>query len=202
MVYVMNRDDYLAHHGILGMKWGKRQGPPYPLDGKQHSAAEKKAGWQKSINRGTKTYDNNSPTYESDKQRDKRISRNVQNAYVNIKKHAGKYEAIAKREQKGKKISEKQKVMQIERKKILDAAIKQIDKETIAKGQEFVNKAMSKRQTRDCIVGSVAATVMYNAGLAAMVAVGVPVPKLPKVIPIPDIKAAKATKYIRENRSY
>ena len=24
-------DQYLAHHGIKGMKWGKRNGPPYPL---------------------------------------------------------------------------------------------------------------------------------------------------------------------------
>ena len=44
-------DDYLAHHGVLGQKWGKRNGPPYPLDEKSHSAAEKKAGWRKSLNR-------------------------------------------------------------------------------------------------------------------------------------------------------
>lgn len=25
-------NNYLAHHGTLGMKWGKRNGPPYPLD--------------------------------------------------------------------------------------------------------------------------------------------------------------------------
>lgn len=35
-------NEYLAHHGILGQKWGKKNGPPYPLDAEDHSAAEKK----------------------------------------------------------------------------------------------------------------------------------------------------------------
>ena len=39
----------LKHHGILGQKWGKRNGPPYPLDASDHSASEKKAGWRKSL---------------------------------------------------------------------------------------------------------------------------------------------------------
>ena len=34
--------NYLEHHVILGMKWGHRNGPPYPLDGSQKSTAEKK----------------------------------------------------------------------------------------------------------------------------------------------------------------
>ena len=44
----------LAHHGILGQKWGKRNGPPYPLDVQDHSASEKKAGWRKSLTRPDK----------------------------------------------------------------------------------------------------------------------------------------------------
>jgi hypothetical protein len=40
---------YLEHSGILGMKWGHRNGPPYPLGAGDHSAAEKKAGWRKSL---------------------------------------------------------------------------------------------------------------------------------------------------------
>ena len=39
----------LSHHGILGQKWGKRNGPPYPLDAGDHSTSEKKAGWKKSL---------------------------------------------------------------------------------------------------------------------------------------------------------
>lgn len=44
------RMDELYHHGILGQRWGKQNGPPYPLKSSDHSASEKKAGWRKSLN--------------------------------------------------------------------------------------------------------------------------------------------------------
>lgn len=46
-------DDYLEHHGIMGQKWGVRH-DHYPLDAFEHTASEKKAGYKKSIDGGTK----------------------------------------------------------------------------------------------------------------------------------------------------
>ena len=47
--YAVNTSNTLQHHGILGQRWGKRNGPPYPLSGGAHSQKEKK--------HGTKGYD-------------------------------------------------------------------------------------------------------------------------------------------------
>lgn len=46
-------EEYLAHHGIMGQKWGKRNGPPYPLGSEAHSAAEEKAHWRTSLASGS-----------------------------------------------------------------------------------------------------------------------------------------------------
>lgn len=58
MIVVTRSDEYLKHHGILGMKWGKKNGPPYPLGASDHSTSEKKAGWRKSLDKGPDDSDN------------------------------------------------------------------------------------------------------------------------------------------------
>lgn len=35
-------EEHLEHHGIHGMKWGHKNGPPYPLRASQKSSTEKK----------------------------------------------------------------------------------------------------------------------------------------------------------------
>lgn len=45
---------YLEHHGILGQKWGHKNGPPYPIDPADHSKSEKTAGWRASLSRKSK----------------------------------------------------------------------------------------------------------------------------------------------------
>lgn len=36
----VSNSSYLSHHGIRGQKWGKKNGPPYPLGGGDYSAEE------------------------------------------------------------------------------------------------------------------------------------------------------------------
>lgn len=52
--------NYLSHHGILGQKWGRKNGPPYPLDASDHSSSERKAGWRKSLSDNKKENESSS----------------------------------------------------------------------------------------------------------------------------------------------
>lgn len=51
-------DKYLTHHGILGQKWGKQNGPPYPLNPANRSSVEKKKNGSKHTESGLAAYKN------------------------------------------------------------------------------------------------------------------------------------------------
>lgn len=49
---IRTNEDYLAHHGILGQKWGVKNGPPYPLSGGDYTRLEKeKIGRERRLNK-------------------------------------------------------------------------------------------------------------------------------------------------------
>lgn len=64
----------LYHHGILGQKWGRMQGPPYPLGSGDHSALEKKEGYKKSLGggRNEKLYDRHEKSSNTKPEKKKR----------------------------------------------------------------------------------------------------------------------------------
>lgn len=48
-IYLLQRDLELYHHGIAGQRWGKRNGPPYPLNSSTKSSSELKAKTKKTL---------------------------------------------------------------------------------------------------------------------------------------------------------
>lgn len=97
--YYGNNDwrDYLAHHGILGQKWGKRNGPPYPLDGSDHSASEKKAGWRKSLGGGESSSVRKKRRYitKETKRASKRYDKEIRKSDKEVTRAGKKYEKAA-----------------------------------------------------------------------------------------------------------
>ena len=53
--------NYISHHGILGMHWGRRNGPPYPLNSKISTGKRLKTTF---VSGSSKTQDKSSPYYQ------------------------------------------------------------------------------------------------------------------------------------------
>lgn len=72
--------DYLKHEGISGMKWGVRNGPPYPLSAKRMSKAEKRAGnivskWAAKSEQSISKANDKIKSAKNDKQKQKAIAK-------------------------------------------------------------------------------------------------------------------------------
>ena len=94
--------NYLMHHGILGQKWGKRNGPPYPLGASDHSASEKKAGWRKSL-------ENKREMKKAKKAAQKEQKQFVEQMKKTYRKDTPSWSNDEKRELVGKAVTPKQK---------------------------------------------------------------------------------------------
>ena len=77
--------NYLEHSGVLGQRWGKRNGPPYPLDAKSHSKEEKEAGYKKSLNGGhnEKLYDRKAARKQKKEEKLRKTMVNAANNAIN-----------------------------------------------------------------------------------------------------------------------
>lgn len=71
--FAINKNSYFEHHGILGQKWGKKNGPPYPLDYDKLSSEERSKDKQRAISEGdaeTVAYKNNKKYYSNQEMQD------------------------------------------------------------------------------------------------------------------------------------
>lgn len=88
---------YVSHHGILGMHWGDRNGPPYPLDAGDHSPSENRAGWRNSL-------DGNGPLASEKKKSKKVNTENKSEKKPNIESKNEKKKGLTKRQKTAIKI--------------------------------------------------------------------------------------------------
>ena len=76
-------ETYLVHHGILGQKWGKKNGPPYPLDYSKLSAEERELAKADATRRGDVKEASYNRQYYTDKELEAVINRYNLNAKLN-----------------------------------------------------------------------------------------------------------------------
>lgn len=71
--FAINNNSYFEHHGILGQKWGKKNGPPYPLDYDKLSPEERSKDKERAVSEGdvsSATYKNNMRYFSNQELRD------------------------------------------------------------------------------------------------------------------------------------
>lgn len=186
-------EDEIEHSGILGMRWGHKNGPPYPLADGAHSASEKKHKWWKSLHDHHKAKKKKKQQKQAlEKARKVRAKNKKDSDYRNELVERGTKEAIIENRY-GKKTKKGQRLTDEEVSKALDRIEKEdiLNKRLSAIGPtpaltRFSNYAEKANQIA---IGTQKFINAYNAGAAIYNAVQIANNsgrKLPKVNTNPD----------------
>lgn len=129
--------DELRHHGVEGMSWGERNGPPYPLQGANKKAAKEAYRQKKKEERE-----------ERRKERDERAKAKAEHKVQRLKvKEAKRSDKINRRMMK--ELEERQE-LEKKKKNILDRAnVKEIKRNAKLFTQQEIETAIRKRQVID-----------------------------------------------------
>ena len=80
----LDSENEIYHHGIKGQKWGKKNGPPYPLGASDHSSAERKEGHEGWSKEAKRELDNKNGNKSSNKTKKKSGLTDKQKKYIKI----------------------------------------------------------------------------------------------------------------------
>lgn len=141
----VRREMELYHHGIEGQKWGKRNGPPYPLAPGDHSAAEKRAkSYKKELNKLSKQVDEAIVTSAEKAIKAEEIEQKLLNTTI---KKGSKSKKARKLNDKYNELMEQSKEAEDEKKRLNDKIFK-ICKQLDSEGFEFTGIAGEREITR------------------------------------------------------
>lgn len=147
--------DEIYHHGILGQKWGKRNGPPYPLGASDHSASERKAGWKKSLYKAVHIVKDNGGVSDTEMRRRQREAGRRNNPIGKTGPHS-RFEYSAKKGPLGKDESPVKRNTPLEQRRLENEyRAKQvigISRATIDVGKKIVGKIANNKKFKEASI--------------------------------------------------
>ena len=131
--------DYISHHGVEGMHWGVKNGPPYPLEGEALQKA--KASYEKA----TAKLDKKIGKIEKKQEKANKIRQKTEKKKYGVFSNQQKaqkldYKANKSQYKVDKIVNKAYKDYKRIEKKYGDKSLNLLDDATIAKGKDLVNR--------------------------------------------------------------